>query len=343
MDTLVRRLLFTLDPERAHEWALRCLDGAARLGWSNAPPMGTPDESVALMGLQFPNRVGAAAGMDKNADHVRGLSALGFGFIEVGTVTPRGQTGNSRPRLFRIPERRAVINRLGFNNAGVDYLLERLAHARTDAVIGVNIGKNRDTPMAAAVGDYVDAFERVHACADYVAVNLSSPNTPGLRALQAGEALHELLGELKQRQGHLAKEQGRYVPLVIKIAPDMSDDELVTLARALVAAQVDGVTATNTTTDHSAVAGFRNGDETGGLSGAPLMAPSTAVLARLRAVVGPKLPIIGVGGVLTGDDAVAKYRAGADLVQAYTGLIYRGGRLVREMRQALADTSPRQG
>ncbi len=339
MDKLVRRLLFSVDPERAHDWALRCLDTAAWLGWSNGLAAGTPDEAVELMGLRFPNRVGSAAGIDKNADHIRGLTALGFGFIEVGTVTPRAQAGNERPRLFRVPDRRAVINRLGFNNAGMDYALDRLAATPSDAVVGVNIGKNRDTPMTGAVNDYVQAFERVHGYADYVAVNLSSPNTPGLRALQAGDALHELLGELKARQRRLANEQARYVPLVVKIAPDMADDELVTLARALVAAEVDGVTATNTTTDHASVADARHGDETGGVSGAPLMAPSTAVLARLRAIVGPQLPIIGVGGVLTGEDAEAKRCAGADLVQVYTGLVYRGPRLVREMRGSMAQPS----
>jgi dihydroorotate dehydrogenase len=288
------------------------------------------------MGLRFPNAVGAAAGLDKNGDHLRALTALGFGFIELGTVTPRPQPGNERPRLFRIPKKRAVINRLGFNNKGVDHLTARLADASVRPVVGVNIGKNRDTPVGQATDDYRYAFQAVYACADYVTVNISSPNTPGLRSLQGGEALTDLLGVLKDDQARLHGEYGRYVPLVVKIAPDMADEELVSLGRALIDAGIDGVSATNTTTDHQAVAGFRYGDQTGGLSGAPLMAPATAVLARLRAIVGPQLPVIGVGGVLTGDDAEAKWRAGADLVQVYTGLIYRGSRLVREMRGAIA-------
>lgn len=337
MDAVLRKLLFAIEAERAHHWALRGLDGAARLGWRNPPPAGGGDESIEVMGLRFPNPVGIAAGLDKNGDHIHALNALGCGFIEVGTVTPRPQAGNDRPRLFRVPERRAVINRLGFNNLGVDHVVGQLAAAAPDGVIGVNIGKNRDTDMANAVADYRTAFERVYPYADYVAINISSPNTPGLRALQSGDALSELLGELKRRQRRMTEEEGRYVPLVVKIAPDMSDDELVTLGKTLVDMAIDGVSATNTTTDHAGVAGFQHGEQGGGVSGAPLMAPATAVLARLRAIVGPELPVIGVGGVLTGDDAGAKWRAGADLVQVYTGLIYRGASLIREMRQSLID------
>jgi len=337
MDALLRSLLLAVDPERAHSWALRCLDIAAGLGWRNTTPPTVASEPVDVMGLRFRNPVGVAAGLDKNGDHIGGLAALGFGFIEVGTVTPRAQRGNDRPRLFRVPGRRAVINRLGFNNKGVDYLVDRLAEQHSEPVIGVNIGKNRDTELARAVDDYAHAFMRVAPMADYVTVNLSSPNTPGLRALQSGDALTELLGELKQRQRASAADQGRYVPLVVKLAPDMTDDELVTLGRALVDAEVDGIAATNTTTDHSGVSGLRYGNEEGGVSGAPLMAPSTATLARLRGIVGPQVPLVGVGGILGGDDARAKYRAGADLVQVYTGLVYRGARLVREMRMASSE------
>lgn len=336
MDTILRKLLFSLDPEKAHAWGLGCLDGLARLGWSNAPPRGAPAEAVDVMGLRFPNAVGAAAGLDKNGDHLRALTALGFGFVELGTVTPRPQAGNDRPRLFRVPEKRAIINRLGFNNKGVDHLTERLANQRPQAVVGVNIGKNRDTPLDQATGDYCHALGAVYPYADYVTVNISSPNTPGLRSLQGGDALAELLGSLKTQQQHLHRQHERYVPLVVKVAPDMTDEELVSLGRALIEAGIDGVSATNTTVDHTAVTGLRHGDQSGGLSGGPLMAPATAVLARLRAIVGPQLPVIGVGGVLTGDDAEAKWRAGADLVQVYTGLVYRGSRLVREMRGAIA-------
>lgn len=335
MDAVLRRLLMCLDAERAHAWGLQCLDACARLGWRNAAPVGAPSrEAAEVMGLRFPNRVGAAAGLDKNGDYIRALTALGFGFIELGTVTPRAQPGNPRPRMFRIPQRRAVINRLGFNNKGVEYLSERLAATSTRAVIGVNIGKNRDTPLEKATGDYLAAFEQVYPYADYVTVNISSPNTPGLRTLQSGAGLDELLAGLTREQNRLHELSARYVPLVVKIAPDINQDELETLARTLMTAGIDGVSATNTTVDHAAVQGLKHAGQSGGLSGAPLMAPATAVLARLRAIVGPHLPIMGVGGVLSGDDAEAKWRAGADLVQVYTGLVYRGARLVREMRQA---------
>lgn len=339
MDALLRRLLSSLEPERAHALGLACLDACARLGWSNGVPADTRHEPTEVMGLRFPNRVGAAAGLDKNGDYIRALTALGFGFIELGTVTPRPQPGNARPRVFRIPERQAVINRLGFNNKGVDHLTGRLETPRTNAVVGVNIGKNRDTPLERATADYIDALARVSPYADYVTVNISSPNTPGLRSLQAGPGLDDLLGELKREQARQKDVSGRYVPLVVKIAPDITADELATLAGALTAAGIDGVSATNTTIDRSELKGLRHAEQSGGLSGAPLLAPSTAVLARLRALVGSTLPIIGVGGVLSGDDAKAKWRAGADLVQLYTGFVYRGPRLVREIRQAGIDSA----
>ncbi len=332
---LVRRLLFTLPPETAHDWSLRLADLAGHepfRGWVGGAAIEAP---VRVMGLTFPNPVGLAAGLDKNADHVTGLGAMGFGFIEVGTVTPRPQPGNPRPRLFRLPQARAIINRMGFNNAGVDHFVEQVRRARYPGVLGLNIGKNFDTPMERAVDDYLYCLERVYPHADYVTVNISSPNTVGLRDLQQGAALDGLLERLKARQAELAEAHGRYVPLVIKVAPDLEDAEIDDMAAAFLRQDVDGVIATNTTITREGVEGLAHAEEQGGLSGAPVRARSTAVLRRFAGVFAGRIPLIAAGGIMSGEDAVEKIEAGARLVQVYTGFIYRGPALVREINETL--------
>jgi dihydroorotate dehydrogenase len=283
------------------------------------------------MGLNFPNPVGLAAGMDKNAEYIDSLAALGFGFIEVGTVTPRPQSGNPKPRLFRLPRAGAVINRMGFNNQGVDQLVKNIQQASFGGLIGINIGKNFDTPLEKAVDDYLVCLHKVYAVADYVTVNISSPNTPGLRQLQLGEELERLLSALKNAQLQLAKVHKKYVPLVVKIAPDLSDAELVAIANQLLASQIDGVIATNTTLSRVGVENQPSANEMGGLSGAPLLGRATQVVQQLSATLQGQIPIIAAGGVMSGADAQEKIKAGASLVQIYTGLIYRGPMLVKEI------------
>ncbi|WP_163558832.1 quinone-dependent dihydroorotate dehydrogenase [Halomonas sp. NO4] len=334
MYALARSLLFRLDAETAHGVALRALDAATRLGLASRLAGERVADPVELMGLRFPNRVGLAAGLDKNADHLDALGALGFGFVEVGTVTPRPQPGNPRPRLFRLPEVGAIINRMGFNNAGVDHLVERVKASRYDGVIGINIGKNLTTPVERAVDDYLLCLEKVHAHAHYVTVNISSPNTPGLRELQFGEHLDALLGKLREAGSRLDRESGRRVPLAVKIAPDMSAEEVALVARSIAANGIDAVIATNTTVSRDAVAGLPHAEEAGGLSGRPVFAASNAVVRELRRHLS-ELPIIGVGGVDSGEAAVAKREAGADLVQLYSGFIYRGPALVAECARGL--------
>lgn len=331
-----QRALLALPPEVAHAVALGLLDAGARGALGRRLGRGVPALSTQALGLELANPVGLAAGLDKNADHVDALGALGFGFIEVGTVTPRPQPGNPRPRLFRIPEHRALINRMGFNNKGVDHAVARLRRRRYQGVVGVNIGKNRDTPLTAALDDYRLCLERVHPVADYVAVNVSSPNTPGLRELQAGAALDGLLGELAALRGRLDAEAGRRVPLLVKIAPELDAEGVEAVAAAVRAHGIDGVIATNTTTDHAAVAGCRHGDEEGGLSGGPLAAASTATVERMAAALAGAAPVVGVGGILEGGDAAAKHAAGATLVQLYTGLVYAGPGLIGDCVRALA-------
>jgi dihydroorotate dehydrogenase len=336
----VRPLLFKLDPEAAHDLTLAGLDAAAAAGVAQfAVPRISPSP-VEAMGLTFPNRVGLAAGLDKNAAHIDGLASLGFGFIECGTVTPRPQPGNPRPRLFRLPEAEALINRLGFNNAGVDAFVHNVSRARfgirSGGILGLNIGRNFDTPNERAFEDYLTCFRAVQGYASYVTVNISSPNTAGLRDLQQDAALETLLAALKGAQKKLADQHGKYTPIAVKIAPDLSDDALRALARVLLQYGVDGVVATNTTVDRAAVAGLRYADETGGLSGRPLRAKATAVIRTLASALDGALPIIGAGGILSGVDAKEKIAAGATLVQIYTGLIYRGPGLVAEIAQALA-------
>lgn len=335
---LARPFLFGLDPETAHELTLasiaRLQGTPAQLAWASA----RVQDPVTVAGIGFPNRVGLAAGLDKNARCIDGLAAMGFGFIEVGTVTPLAQPGNPRPRMFRLAPAGALINRLGFNNDGLDAFVanvRRSRHRDSDVVLGLNIGKNAATPIERATDDYLAGLAGVYPHADYVTVNISSPNTAQLRALQADAALDALLAALAARREGLAAEHGRKVPLFIKIAPDLNEEQVRLIAAALLRHGMDGVVATNTTVGRQAVAGLPHAHEAGGLSGAPVFEPSNRVIAQLRAELPAGFPIIGVGGVMSGDDAVAKRRAGADLVQIYTGLIYRGPALVSQAARAL--------
>ena len=333
---LLKPLLFQLDAERAHHVTLDGLNAANRLGLLALMPKPGKCRAHRVMGLDFPNPVGLAAGLDKNGAYIDALAALGFGFIEVGTVTPRPQPGNPQPRLFRVPEAQGIINRFGFNNAGVDALVENVKNARYDGILGINIGKNFDTPNERAVDDYLICLRKVYEHASYVTVNISSPNTKNLRQLQEKDALEHLLSSLKAEQGVLAERHGRYVPIVLKIAPDLMAEQVVEIAALLRQHRFDGVIATNTTLSREGVEGLSNAAETGGLSGAPVRDKSTAVIRHLAAALQGEMPIIGVGGILSGEDAQEKIDAGASLVQLYSGLIYRGPALVREACDALA-------
>lgn len=341
---LLRKFFFALDAETAHGLGMAGIDlaKAARLSCLLAPRV--PPDPVRVMGLDFPNPVGLAAGLDKNGEHVDALAAQGFGFIEVGTVTPRAQPGNPKPRLFRIPERQAIINRMGFNNDGVEKLLSNLAATnfpRAGGILGINIGKNFDTPIERAADDYLLCLDRVYPVAAYVAVNISSPNTRNLRELQRDEALDALLGSLKDAQARLADRHGRYVPLALKVAPDLEALQIQAIATLLRRHRMDGVIATNTTLARTGVEGLPNAEQAGGLSGAPLLARSTAVIGQLAAALAGEVPIIGVGGIMNGADAAAKIAAGARLVQFYTGFIYRGPELIGEAAAAIARLSAR--
>ena len=335
-----RPFLFGLDPEHAHDLTLDAIaalqNTPAQCLWSERRIA----DPLTLAGLRFPNRVGLAAGLDKNGRCIDGFGAMGFGFIEVGTVTPLGQPGNPKPRIFRLPQAQALINRLGFNNAGLDAFVANVKRARSfragGGLVGLNIGKNAVTPIERAVDDYLVALAGVYPHADYVTVNISSPNTKNLRALQSDEALDGLLSALQARRLELTRQHGKTVPIFVKIAPDLDAAEVGVIAATLRKNAIDGVIATNTTLARNAVAGMAHADETGGLSGAPVFAASNRVIAQLRATLGVGYPIIGVGGVMSGADALAKIAAGADLVQLYTGLIYRGPGLVSEVAQALA-------
>jgi dihydroorotate dehydrogenase len=330
-----RPFLFALDPETAHDLAFAGLDQAAKFGLAKLFAPRVKATPVSVMGITFPNRVGLAAGLDKNADHLAGLATFGFGFLEAGTVTPRPQPGNPKPRMWRLPQADALINRLGFNNDGVDRFLVNLAKSSYRGVLGINIGRNFDTPNDRAADDYVKCLRAVYAKADYVTVNISSPNTAGLRDLQHDAALGALLRTLKQEQQALAQQHGRHVPIAVKIAPDLTDDAIRGVARLLAAYQCEGVIATNTTIARDGVAGLPHADETGGLSGAPLREKSTAVIRTLARALDGALPIIGVGGILSAEDAREKVAAGASLVQIYTGLIYRGPQLIAQCVKAL--------
>ncbi len=336
---LARRLLFAMDAETAHHVTLASMRAADALGLLGrltgstrvADPLGS---ALDLMGLRFPNRVGLAAGLDKAGAAVRAFGKLGFGHVEIGTVTPRPQPGNPKPRLFRLKEHGAIINRMGFNNPGVAGLLANLERSRPGfrGILGINIGKNSDTPNEKAVDDYLLCLEGVYGAADYVTANLSSPNTKGLRDLQNAETCRELILRLQERRESLKSAHGgKQVPIVIKIAPDLSDEAVAALAGVFGETRIDGVVTTNTTIARDAVAGHPLADEAGGLSGAPLTRKATSVLARLRSELDPAIPVIGSGGVMKAEDAQAKFEAGAALVQVYTGLVYRGPRLVREI------------
>lgn len=333
----LRKALFALDPERSHHLSMDAIGAAERLGLMSLFSSQIPDDPVELMGLTLPNPVGLAAGLDKNAQAFNGLGALGFGFVEVGTVTPRPQPGNPQPRIFRLPEAEAIINRMGFNNEGVDYLLERVKRRRYSGVLGINVGKNFDTPVENAADDYCLCMEKVYAHADYITANVSSPNTKGLRDLQFGDSLSRLLETLKEKQSALAAEHDRYVPLAVKIAPDMDEEAINHVAKALRDHDIDGVIATNTTIDKSSVENLEHGSEEGGLSGRPLTERSTEVIRKLSDALNGEIPIIGVGGIFDGESAAEKIRAGATAVQIYSGFIYRGPEVIREAAAAIAE------
>lgn len=333
---LARKVLFAAEPETAHELTLEGLRIGHRLGASRLLCK-TSSQPVQCMGLEFPNPVGVAPGLDKNGDYFEALGDLGFGFVEIGTVTHRPQPGNPKPRVFRLTGARAMINRLGFNNKGVDHLVKRVKHHRYPGILGINIGKNFDTPIERAVDDYLHCLSRVYPYADYVTVNISSPNTKDLRDLQGVTELTRLLGALEQRRAELADEHGRRVPLAVKVAPDLDDAQIPGMAEVIVKHKMDAVVATNTTTSRQGVEGLKHADEAGGLSGAPLKPLADRVLAALRAELPDEVALIGVGGITTGQDAVDKLDLGAQLVQFYTGMVYRGPELVAECLRAIAD------
>ena len=333
---LARPFLFAFDAERAHGLGLASMEAAYRSGLNPLLASAPKPLPTKAFGLTFQNPVGLAAGLDKNGAHIDALMALGFGFIEIGTTTPRAQPGNPKPRMFRLPEQQAIINRLGFNNEGVDALVRNVGRARRNrALLGINIGKNKDTPNESAESDYLFCLERVYPLADYITVNISSPNTAGLRELQEEQALRRLIGSLREAQEKLGAQHGKRVPMLVKIAPDLSDGDIEAAGRVLGDLQVDGVIAGNTTISRDGVEGARFAAEVGGLSGAPLMGKSTAVLRMLRTRLPEAIPLVGVGGILHGADAATKQAAGATLMQVYTGLIYRGPALIGECVDAL--------
>ncbi|HUX91429.1 MAG TPA: quinone-dependent dihydroorotate dehydrogenase [Gallionellaceae bacterium] len=337
MYSLLRPLLFKLDPETVHHVTLDALQTAYRLGLLAVIRRQPEADPRSVMGLTFPNPVGLAAGLDKNGEYIDALGALGFGFVEIGTVTPRPQPGNPKPRLFRLPEAQAIINRMGFNNHGVDALLQNVQRSRYRGILGINIGKNFDTPIERAADDYLIGLRKVYKHASYVAINISSPNTKNLRQLQGGDELDALLSQLKAEQEKLAQQHGKYVPLALKIAPDLDSEQIQQIATLLIRHRIDGVIATNTTLSRESVQHLPLHAEAGGLSGAPVRDKSTAVIRQLAAALQGALPIIGVGGILSGADALEKMQAGASLVQVYSGLIYRGTDLVAECAKAIKD------
>lgn len=332
----IRDLLFKLDAETSHEFSLDLIGAAERLQLINLCLPTIAANPVEVMGITFPNPVGLAAGLDKNGDYFNALGAMGFGFVEIGTITPKPQSGNPKPRLFRIPEAQAIINRMGFNNKGVDHLVAQVRRRRFKGVLGINIGKNATTPVENAADDYVICMQKTYTHADYITVNVSSPNTQGLRDLQFGDSLNRLLETIKKEQGKLQAEHGRYVPIAVKIAPDMDSDAVAQVAQSLLAQGIDGVIATNTTIGREGVEDYKTSAETGGLSGLPVRDKSTRVIRALYAELGEKLPIIGVGGITDGASAAEKIKAGAKLVQVYSGFIYRGPALIRESAEAIA-------
>jgi len=336
MYTLLRSLLFALDAESAHHLTLESLQLAARTGIIRACTRSAAATPRTIMGIEFPNPVGLAAGLDKNGDYIDALAALGFGFLEIGTVTPRPQPGNPRPRLFRLPAAQAIINRMGFNNHGVDALIANVQRAQFRGVLGINIGKNFDTPMARAADDYLACLRKVYTHASYITVNISSPNTTNLRQLQQSDELGQLLAALKEERARLSDRHGRRVPLALKIAPDLDQSQISAIAGLLVTHGIDAVIATNTTIARESVAQLPHGAEAGGLSGAPLTAQAQSVTAQLAAALAGAVPVIGVGGIMSGADAVARIVAGASLIQIYTGLIYAGPGLVSDCVDAIS-------
>lgn len=335
MYQLFRKFIFMLSAETAHDLTMDALAAVSRLRLTGLIPKIDRQKPVRVCGIEFPNAVGLAAGLDKNGECIDALGAMGFGFIEVGTVTPKPQPGNPQPRCFRIPEKEALINRMGFNNKGVDYLVDRVKRSSYKGVIGINIGKNKVTPEEEAINDYLYCLDRVYEVAGYVAVNLSSPNTPGLRNLQFGDNLKNLIKALKKRQQEL-DEKFDHKPIFIKIAPDLTDEEIADLSVVFNELQVDGIIATNTTVEREAVAGYKHADEAGGLSGAPVREQSNKVLKAFREQLDESIPIIGVGGIMSAHDAEEKMKHGADLIQVYSGFIYQGPGLIKKAAALLA-------
>lgn len=336
MYSLIRRFLFLFDAEKIHVFSLKALSFVSSIGLLRFFVEKRVDSPVTVMGITFPNAVGLAAGLDKDARHIDALAQCGFGFIEVGTVTPLAQPGNDRPRLFRLPADNAIINRMGFNNAGVEALVNNVKASNKNCVLGINIGKNKDTPLENAVDDYLACMRQVYRYADYITINISSPNTPGLRDLQHGEGLSSLLTQLKDMQAELKQQYQRYVPLAVKIAPDLEEDEIQDIAKRLLSADIDAVIATNTTNSRPAsLKCVETASETGGLSGAPVFEQSTHVLKQLVAALEDKLPVIAAGGITSAKDAQEKIDAGASLVQVYTGFIYAGPQLINDCAMAL--------
>ncbi|MCW8865721.1 MAG: quinone-dependent dihydroorotate dehydrogenase [Colwellia sp.] len=331
----IRKVFFQFDAETIHELTIKSLKSTGSSVLNNFYKQTVANKPVSVMGIDFPNPVGLAAGLDKNGECVDAFAAMGFGFVEVGTITPRPQPGNDKPRIFRLAEANAIINRMGFNNKGVDYLVSQVRAAKFNGVLGINIGKNKDTPEENAKDDYLHCMRKVYDYATYITVNISSPNTPGLRSLQYGDALNELLSALKAEQAVLAKQYNKYVPLAVKIAPDLTEEEVLSIAKCLIDNNIDGVIATNTTLSREGVEGLEYGEEQGGLSGAPVKEKSTTVIRILSKALDNKLPIIGVGGIASSEDANEKIAAGASLVQVYTGFIYQGPGLVKEIVNGL--------
>jgi len=332
---LIKPLLFQLDAEKAHTLSLKLLKASHNLGLDGVINPKIIEKPVTVMGLEFKNPVGLAAGLDKNGDYIDALSGLGFGSLEIGTVTPRPQPGNPKPRLFRLAEHQAIINRMGFNNLGVDYLLQQVEKANYQGILGINIGKNFDTPIENATEDYLISLRKAYLAASYITINISSPNTKNLRQLQQGDEIRHLLSALKEEQGRLQSEHNKYTPIVVKIAPDLSDEEILHIAQLLKEYSIDGVIATNTTLDRTAVKNHPLENEAGGLSGAPVRDKSTYVVSRLAEELKGVIPIIAAGGIFSAEDAQAKLDAGASLVQIYSGLIYKGPELAHKIMQGL--------
>lgn len=332
--SLSQKLMFQLDPERAHEMAISFLKHSANTPLACGYAQNLANKPVNVMGIDFKNPIGLAAGLDKNGECVDAFDKMGFGFVEVGTVTPRAQDGNEKPRIFRLKEQQAIINRMGFNNHGVDYLVNNVSNRQSNGVLGINIGKNFDTPVENGKDDYLICMDKVYQHATYITVNISSPNTPGLRSLQYGEALDDLLKSLKEKQAVLAKLHNKTVPLLLKIAPDLTHEEVVQIADSLVRHNVDGVIATNTTLSREGVENSTYGNQAGGLSGRPVAAKSTEVVKLLNQEINGRLPIIGVGGIDSAASGNEKFAAGASLIQVYSGFIYRGPQLIKDLVNA---------